>query len=317
MTISAFCVMNPVSTISMVDTARWRPVVYADTPRTLARFKQFIDSNKPDQRKTVLFLFGASYLNEALKHKDRFNSILVFDDLNNLHTLCKQVSGVQIVDIDKKDGVYPKYLTPSELMDVINQPTSFPESAILTHVTKALGQRRPSVLETTSRLPVPEAIPESGSQRLLSEIKKELTDDLPFAVVLDVYVKYLFRIVSRASVTKDVTKKLPTEAKELWKKALDFADSPIGEQMAKAYHAMCRSNDPDYRVGYVVGKFGLKAYAGDFLYFTSVLPPHKSCEFLPGTFSDDSKEDKPLVALFKAPEPPVKASKARAQKSKT
>jgi hypothetical protein len=318
MSISGFSVMNPISTMSMVDTARWRPVVYADTPRTIARFRQFLESKKPDSRKTVLFVFGSFYLQEVLKHKDKFNTMLVFDDVQNLGLLVKQVPGVQIVDIekDKDGGFFPKYLTPADLMEIINQPTNYPSgSVLLTQVTRALSQRKPSVLETTSRLPVPEAVPESGSQRMLADLKQAIPQH-DFALVLDVYTKYLFRIVSRSYVTKEVTKKLPTEAKDQWKQALDFADSDIGLEMAKAYHALCRSSDPDFRAGHAVNKFKLKAYSGDFLYFTSVLPPHQNCQFLPDVFPDDSVEQKPLVALIHVPEPVAATSKPKGKKSK-
>lgn len=307
--------MNPIATMAMVDTARWRPVVYADTPKTLARFRAFIESKKPEPRKCVLFLFGASYLPDVIQHKDRLSSILLFDDLQNLHNVKKQLEGFDIVDVD--DG-YPKHLSPSELMEVINKPQRFPEVTLLSQVTKALGQRRPSVLETTNRLPSAEPITESGAQRMLADIKRMLVDDEPaFPVLLDVYVKYLFRIVTRAYVTKEITKKLPAHVKEPWKQALDFADSDVGLAMAKAYHSMCRSSDPDLRASHAVATYSIKAYGGDFLYFTSVLPPYSTCEFLPDVFPNDEKEPQPLVKVVvpKVPEP--KAKKAKGKTART
>jgi hypothetical protein len=316
MTISAFAVMNPIATMAMIDIARWRPVVYANTPRTLARYKQFLDNKKPDNRKNVLFLFGASYLNDVLQNKDKFNSILVFDDMQNLDNLRSYLQSVQIVDIENQG--YPRYLSPSEVMDVVNKPTNFPPgSVLLSQVTKALGPRKPSVLETTSRLPVPEAIPESGAQRMLADLKRMLgNEETPFAAMLDVYVKYLFRIINRSQVTKDITKKLPPHTKEMWKQALDFADSPVGESMAKAYHALCRTSDPDLKASHVLSKFGIKAYGGDFLYFISVLPPHHTCTFLVEVFGEDSKEPQPLVRVIDAPAVETKDKKAKVKSAR-
>lgn len=309
MTISGFAVMNPITTMAMVDIARWRPVVYADTPKTLARFKTFLDNKKNDSRKTVLFLFGATYLPDVLVYKDRLNAVLMFDDLQNLHNVSKQLNTFRIVDIDNG---HPKHLSPSEVMDVINQPTTFPDTSLLTQVTRALADRRPSVLETTSRMPTPDRIMESGAQRMMSELRRVVTEDgLQFAVILDIYAKYLFRIISRAHVTKDVTKKLPPESKETWKQALDFADSDIGLTMARAYRDLCKTTDPDLRASHVVAKYGIKSYGGDFLYFTSILPPHHTCSFLDGVFSTDEKEPQPLVKVTQVPVLEVKAKKPK------
>lgn len=308
--------MNPIATMAMIDISRWRPVVYANTPRTLAKYKQFIDNKKPDNRKNVLFLFGAAYLNDVLQSKERFNSILVFDDLQNIDTLRNYLQSVQIVDIENQ--AYPKYLSPSEVMEIVNKPTNFPNgNVLLSHVTKALGPRKPSVLETTSRLPVPEAIPESGAQRLLADLKRMIGSDEPsFTALLDVYVKYLFRIINRSQVTKDITKKLPAHTKEMWKQALDFADSPIGESMAKAYRSLCRTSDPDLKASHVLSKFGIKAYGGDFLYFISVLPPHQTCTFLVEVFGEDSKEQQPLVKVIEVPVVEAKDKKAKAKSAR-
>jgi len=311
MTISAFAVMNPIATMAMIDIARWRPVVYANTPRTLAKYKQFLLNKKPDNRKNVLFLFGASYLNDVLQNKDKFNSILVFDDMQNLDNLRNYLQSVQIVDVENQG--YPRYLSPSEVMEVVNKPTNFPSgNVLLSQITKALGPRKPSVLETTSRLPIPEAIPESGAQRMLADLKRMLGSEEPsFTALLDVYVKYLFRIISRSQVTKDITKKLPAHTKEMWKQTLDFADSPTGESMAKAYRDLCKTSDPALKASHVLSKFGIKAYGGDFLYFISVLPPHQTCTFLVEVFGEDSKEPQPLVKIIEVPAPEATDKKAK------
>lgn len=306
--------MNPISILAMVDIARWRPVVYADTPRTLLRFKKFIESNKrTDQRKVVAFVFGASYLTDALQHKDRFNSVLLFDDMQNLHVTSKQLTGFDIVDVH--DG-HPKHLSPAEVMEVISRPTHWPDT-LLSQVTRSLAQRKPSVLETTHRMPKSQPIVESGAQRMMTMLKSGLSNEDPeFIVVIDIYVKYLFRIISRSQVTKDVTKKLSIDAKELWKQALDFADSDVGMTMAQAYRDLCQATDPDLRASHVVSSRGIKAYGGDFLYFTSILPPHKTCEFLSDALPVDDKEVKPLVQVVRVPEPKAKANKAKPKASR-
>lgn len=316
MAVAGFAVMNPVATMAMVDTARWRPVVYADTPKTLSRYQSFLGS-KSDQRKVVCFVFGATYLPDVLKNKDKIASYLVFDDLQNLHLLTAQLPGFDIVDITRDNGVFPKYLSPQELTVVLEAPTKLPDqNLLLKKVTDALGARKPSVLETTSRIPQAETIQESGAQRRLTEIKRRLTSGPDFSVVLDYYVKYLFRIVDRNQVTQNVTKKLPAELKDLWKEALDFADSEIGLTMAKAYASLCFAADPDYRVGHAVAKHSLKPYGGDFSYFTAVLPPHNSCAFIPGVLENTSAEETALVALFKVKPVEAKASKPAAKKPK-
>lgn len=312
MTISGFAAMNPIATLAMVDIARWKPVVYADTPQTLLRYKSFLDDKKKDNRKVVLFLFGAIYLPEVLKHKDKFHSILVFDDLQNLNNM-RNIPHFDIVDVDQG---YPKYLSPSQLMDVVNKPTRFTETSLLSQVTRSLNNRRPSVLETTNRMPTVEGIPETGSQRAMSDLKALINDDVMFSIALDVYVKYVFRIVDRAYVTKEVTKKLPDGAKEHWKKSLDFADSEIGLAMAHAYRDLCRTTDPDLKASYLVNKYGIKNYGGDFLYFTSLLPPSHNCAFLDGTFEVDEKEPPPLVALLKAEEAVAKPKRGKAKSAR-
>jgi hypothetical protein len=243
--------------------------------------------NAPDEegRKVVLFLLGAVNLGKVAKEFNRFSSVLVFDDLQNLHTLKAQLNSFEVVDIEMEHGIsVPRHLTPAEMTEVVNRPdmpaSPFP---LITKLTNALGKRRPSVLESTSRMPMPEAIPESGAQRMLTEIKLilDLTHSpLPFAVVLDTYIRFLFRIVPRSKVTSMVTKKLPDDAKDLWGTALDLANSEVGVNMARAYRSLCASDDVDYRVGHAVSKFGLKPYSGDFVYFTSVLPPYRGCVFL-------------------------------------
>lgn len=312
-----FAVMNPIAAMAMVDPVRWRPVVYADTPRTLAQYNRFLADEGNDNRKAVLFLLGAHNLQRIAQDFERFSSVLVFDDLQNLHHLSSSTDGFDIVDIETEEGIArPKPLSPAEMTEVVSQNSDnaspFP---LVAKLTSALGKRRPSVLESTSRMPMPEAVPESGAQRMLTEIKHVLDateSPLPFAVVLDTYIRFLFRIVSRSKVTSVVTKKLPDEAKEVWSIALDLANSDVGLQMARAFRSLCENDDVDYRVGHAVSEFGLKPYSGDFLYFTSILPPYRGCEFLSEL---PPEEDLPRRRKRKAtPKTPSKKAKKKAQK---
>jgi hypothetical protein len=306
-----FAVTNPLAVMSMLDVGRWRSVVWADTPRTLGRYTKFINSPpKHDQRKNVLFVFGASNLSRITKDQEVFFSVLVFDDLQNLHQLRTSVSGFEIVDVAPQEngGALPKHLTPAEVASVVEQsgvPSIQPN--LLATLTTALGRRRPSVLETTSRMPLPEAVPASGAQRLLLDLKSILevkNSAIIFPVVVDVFLRFLFRMVPRSTVTTTVTKKLPIEAKDLWQEALTFADSDIGLSMARAYQKLCKNKDVDYRIGHAVSEFGLKPYSGDFVYFTSVLPPHRGADFL-DELHNKAKEAKPSIPKFKPkPLPP-------------
>jgi hypothetical protein len=291
-----FAVMSPIATQSMLDNNRWRPVVYADTPKCLSRYEAFLEAK--ESRKAILFVLGSSNLHRVAKDLDRFASVFVFDDLQNLDHLCNAIPGFDVVDIevDEETGTFePAHLSPAELAEVVKSESSVPDVIpLLTKVKNALGKRKPSVLESTSRMPTPDAVPDvTGSQRLMGEIKLILEaqeSELPFSVVLDSYTKFLFRLLSRSKLTSQVTKKLSDEAKELWMPAIDLATSDVGLRMAYAFRSLCEARDPDYRVGHAVSRYGLKAYSGDFLYFTSILSPNRSFEFLP-ELSDDREKD--------------------------
>jgi hypothetical protein len=319
-----FAVTNPLAVMSMLDVGRWRSIVWADTPRTLGRYAKFINSPKQDQRKNVLFVFGATNLHKVLKDQESFFSILVFDDMQNLHQLRTNVHDFEIVDVapQPNGGSLPKHLTPAEVALVVER-SGVPaiQPLLLTQLTAALGKRRPSVLETTSRMPMPEAVPESGAQRLLLEMKhvlettKEMTV-VSFPIALDVFLRFLFRMIPRSNVTTTVTKKLPTEAKDIWQEALTFADSDIGLSMARAYQKLCKNKDVDYRIGHAVSDFGLKPYSGDFIYFTSILPPHRGADFL-DELQKKEKDAKPTIPKFKAPPPPPQGKKKAAKKARS
>lgn len=320
-----FAVTNPLAVMSMLDVGRWRSIVWADTPRTLGRYTKFIQSApKTDQRKNVLFVFGSNNLNKVLKDQERFFSILVFDDMQNLHQLRTSVHDFEIVDValQPNGGTLPKHLTPAEVAAVVERsgvPTLQP--SLLTALTSALGRRRPSVLEATSRMPMPEAVPESGSQRMLIDLRNVLEDStgkqtIAFPLVLDVFLRFLFRMIPRSNVTSSVTKKLPPEAKDQWQEALTFAESDIGLNMARAYQKLCQNKDVDYRIGHAVSDFGLKPYSGDFIYFTSILPPHRGADFLE-ELTVKAKEPKPVVPKFKPAPAPPQAKKKKVKKARS
>lgn len=291
MSFAGFAVTNPWAAMSMLDANKWRCVFYADTPRVKERYARFIDT-KPEERKAVLLVLGGVNLHRVAADFKRFHSVLVFDDVQNMERLTELFDGFEIVDIGSSDDEhYPCHLTPAEMADLVAEPGGIPvEVPFLSKVTAALGKRKPSVLETTSRMPEPELLPESGAQRLLTEIKNVLDyaeSPLPFPVVLDNYTKFLFRMLPRSKLTSQVTKKLPADAKELWSTALDLATSDIGRRMALAFRALCESTDPDYRVGQAVAEYGLRPYSGDFVYFTAVMAPNRSFEFLDALNDDD------------------------------
>lgn len=283
-----FAVMTPVATMSILDTTRWRPVVYADTPKTLNRYHRFIQKPTKDDRKPVLFVFGAAYLPKVTRNADLFSSVFLFDDVPNLMAVKTNIPEFDIVDIE---GQAPKHLTPVELAEVVSRAGALPNKVpLLTKLTNTLGPRKPSVLESTSRLPKAEATTEtSGVQRLLTEVKQY--DALPYAVVTDTYAKFVFRMIPRSAVTTAVTKRLPAEAKEPWAAALAIADSAVGLAMADAFRKLCDEPAMNYRE--VITPV-LKPYAGDFLYLTAIHPPYKGCVFLSTPGSAANQTVKPI-----------------------
>ena len=313
-----FAAMAPIAASAMLDSNRWRPVFYADTPRTLSRYQAFV-AEKKDARKAVLFLMGVVNLHKVAKDMSLFSSVFVFDDLQNLHRLTEVVKTFEIADIEQNNGInVPRHLTPAELAAVVSQSGAPPSPPpLLGKVTAALSRRPPSVLESTSRMPPLEEVPESGAQRLLTEIKRILETEespLPFAVVVDMYSKYLFRMLPRSKITSGVTKLLPDEAKELWGIALDLANSDVGHRMALAFRALCQATDPDYRTGHAVSEFGLKPYSGDFVYFTAVMPPNRSFEFTKEIDAGDKSSLGPQPK-FVPPSPAPETKKKRRKKA--
>lgn len=309
--IAGFAFSNPMAVMTMVDTSRWRPVVYAMTPETTRRYKDWKASSKTDGRKNVLFLFGVTALRDVYQDHPLFSTICIFDELQNLTEASGQISGMSVVDIIDVGGIpHPKHLTPQDVADVLSRPGSLPENLLLKRIQSSLGVRRPSVLETTNRVPGPLDISESGVQKVFLSLKEAVDHDL-FNVALNTYCKFLFRIVDRNTVTQTVTKKLPSEVKETWKSLLDYAESGIGLSMARAYRDLSSSNDPDFRHGHAVAKHDLRNYAGDFMYFTSVLPPSGNWVFLP-TLNEDTAT---TANFWKAP-PAQEANKPRGRKTK-
>jgi len=282
MAFAGFAVMSPLTVAAMLDSNRWRSIVYADTPRCKSRYDAFVKEAKKDDRHNALVVVGATNLHRVQKDAERFQSVLVFDTVQNLCKLEDAVPSFSVVDIEKKgDADLPRHLTPTELAEVVQRPGSVPApTPLAVKLVATLGQRKPSVLEATSRMPSPSKIPPSGMRDLLSDVKDLLTADSPsFQEVLNTYVKYVFRLVPRNTVTQEITKKLPEAAKPLWQNALDFATSKVGTQIAVAFRSLCIASDPGYRLSHAVSKYGLKAYAGDMVYFTAIIPPAQSFVF--------------------------------------
>lgn len=277
--------MSPIVTMSMIDTLRWQPVVYADSAYSKANFQSFLRKQKQskDTRKTVLFLFGASFFDEVKEHEKEFTTIIVFDDVHNLNALAEAVPGLDVIDIttDEKGDVVPKQLTPQELMEAVEGRNTI-EIPILQGLASAMAKHKPSVLENTSRLPKVKKIPPSDSQLMMTEVLQALQEGDPeFTVLLDVYVKYIFGIVNRQYVTSMVTKKIRSDsARDIWKDVLTYADGPDGLTIAKAFALMCRNDDPDYRTQHAAKDAGDISVSPDLLYFTSIIAPYKACVFV-------------------------------------
>ena len=287
MALIGFAYSNPITLMSVLDSSKWRVVMFMDTPRTLERYTKFIRSPASKDEKVVLFVAGAVALYRVKEDMARFHSVCVFDDVPNLHLLQKEISSFELVDVEMtEDGLYThKPWTPGSISEKISKDSvELHDFSFLQKLQNSLGKRRPSVLESTSKMPAPEADEFSGVMAQLAQIKAYLDVDesgkLSFAAVLDVYAKYIFRIIPRSAVTSKVTKKLPKDLREIWTALTDFAKSDIGVRFAKAFQEISKSKDPDYRSGFALRQYGIRQYSGDFVYLSSVLPPSDSFEFL-------------------------------------
>jgi hypothetical protein len=293
--------MNPMVATSFLDITRYRVVCYADTPYTLESYR--LATKIPDPaRKMVCFLFGAAHLPKVIPDRTKFASIVIFDDMQNLRTVAHKIPGFQVLDVEARtDGLqYKRQITPQELMAAVDADKVPVDVPFLTHVTNALGRRKPTVLETTSRVPHPEGVADSGVCRILQEAREYLVDDsVTYQVIQDTFARYLFGMMERSAVTQRVTKRLPAEAKDLWKQALDFADSDVGARLCACYRALCRTQDPDYRAGFAAKEHNIQAYAGDLLYFCALIPPSSEHQFLDGGNDEATESTKPLINVSK------------------
>lgn len=276
---------NPIFGSAILDRSKWRSVIYADTPKCMDQYARW-KSSKKDSRKVIVHLIGASNLSKVLKDESMFHSIIVYDDLETMSILSDIVGGLNIADVEEGPmGPVPFNLSQAALLNELKEPGGFPDTTpFLSKVRASFGNRKPSVLESSSNMPTPEESVNSGVQRMMTGIKEELEiaeSSLPFAVVVDCYSKFIFGMVTRGHVTATVTKKLPKGvAKELWQSAMDMATSQIGLRMKDAYKSLCVSQDPDYRANHAVTKFDLKPYSGDFIYLISILPPSSHWDFI-------------------------------------
>ena len=319
MNIVGLATTSPMVALSMIDASKWRSLVYAETDACRSRWTKAFNA-KPDGRRTVCVLLGASYLPRVLERSSSLNAVLVFDDVQNLSTLAGQLPGFEIADIEKDSsgaGAMPLVLSGSDLAQLLDQQLDVGEPSLLTQLTSALGKRKSSALENTNRMPVTEAVEISSAQKALSVIQTQVEGSkVSFSVVLDLYVKYMFNMVDRSVVTAQVTKQLPDSVKELWHQLLEFASSFTGEMMADAFVKLCESTDPDYRIGHAVAEFGLKPFSGDFAYFTALIPPAPNYEFVvKGSVKADKEtmNSKPLASGSRTAQPRKKVVKVKAR----
>lgn len=316
MNFAGFAVTSPLSAAAMVDQLRWRVVVYADTPRAIAIFHK--EMAVTSDRRVVVFVLGAHLLNKVVAHKN-VATCFVFDDVVNLASVAEQMPQFPLVDVDTTNGGrLPKPPTPQEINDALTAHKVHVTEGLFLRVAQVLTQRPPSVLETTNRMPPvhpPHAV--SGVQGLMMDLRLLLegNDKVPFASAVDYLCKLTFGMVKRATVTANVTKRLPPEASLLWGDVLSIVCSPVGEQMARAFQFLCASDDVNVRIHNAVKRFNLEASYGDFTYMTAVFPPSKSHVFVTA-FLDEPSKFTGTVPVTATPEVVVKskAKKARAKR---
>lgn len=281
-------VTSPLSASAMVDQLRWQVVIYADTPKCLVHYHDVMSQRRGEKdRKLAVFVLGAHHLNKVFKDQSKYHSVLVFDDIQNLHLLVDQVDNFTIVDVDlnEQGALVPKHMTPQDINDALTKHTVSVDAGLFVRVAATLSKRPASVLETTNRMPATEKRLPSGIQGHMVALKDAMDanpDDnkVLFSVAVDYLCKLTFGMVERASVTANVTKKLSAEAKPHWQAALEIVSSPIGEQMGRAYRQLCTTTDPAMGIGHAVRDFDLVAHGGDFAYLTALLPPFREAKFV-------------------------------------
>lgn len=303
--------VSPAVLATFVDQAHWRIVVFSDTTLTKEHFFRAIETETTKKR--VLFVFGVILLPKLMGYMDKFASVVVVDDVQNLHTLAERMPTFRVVDII--DGM-PAPLPPADFQRLIGEPGGLPQDApLMTSVTAALSTRKPSVLETTNKARAGSR-PTSGIQGWMTDVGTILAGQEgapPFVEVTSAYAKYILGIISTGKLNKMVGNRMPEAALPVWEPAVAYAKSRIGATFQKAFRSLCASTDPTYRVTDAIRKFGLRHYSGDFIYLTSIITP--AAVWLP-----DCKDPSapPLVQ-----ETPVKPSmsgrkkKALAKKTKT
>lgn len=316
MNFAGLAVTSPVSAASMVDALRWRVCIVANTPSSLARFHTELKST--NDRRLVVFCIGAHLLNKVTPHAKQVSCVFVFDDTANILSLAEQIPNFQILDVEENNGVrMPKPPTPQDINDALTNSKAGANEGLFVRVAQVLTARPPSILESTSRVPLtapPTTV--SGVQGIMVEIRHLLPEDskVPFSAMLDYLTRLTFGITKRASVTANVTKKLPPEVSTLWSDALEVVCSPVGEQMARAYQWLCVNHAALPTVSSAISRFGIKLHEGDFAYLTAILPPSAMHAFV-NPF-DDTPANSAGVVKVSATAAPVAKSKAKKARPK-
>lgn len=268
---------NPQLAMHLIDSTKWRIIVYADSPVVTSRYEKALQS-KDKTRRTVLFLFGALHIAKVVPRASEFDTVVVVDDVQNLGMLRNHITQFRIEDIeDQGSGLHPKYLTPAQFALAMDLPGSIPSQLpVMTVVTHALSRKRPSVLEAMGKIPTPSTTPPSNLQAAVLRIQGLLTEeDVEIGVLLSVLAKHVFKLAP-ASTSKGISNHLKmVEAQEAWVETLLLADR-ISPAMSKCFSHLCENKDPGLRLREVAKIYDALEIVDDLLYLTTIFPPSPS-----------------------------------------
>lgn len=319
MSVLGFATMNPSTLISLIDTSVWEIVLYANGSQKLtSEYADFVAKRKAmkkrerrKQKAAVQAVVGVDALKKC-ELEGVFWSTIVFDSYPNLMRLKERVKGMVILDVDDTiPGQFsPSPVNPKTLNKHLLKEGSISKLPVFASDTTYASQVE--IEETTSRLTAEregedgEALPdvENGIRQLMSKLVDACGDKWVTGTD-SFYMQYLFHCCTKGLLTSKITKHLPKEgeARRIWSRLLEIADSDVGYVMYSAFYSLCRDNDdPDYSVYTAISEFGLDAYAKDFLYAISVMPISGAYDFLV-EIGDTSRErdDLPKMKLRKKP----------------
>jgi hypothetical protein len=292
MSILGFGAMNPATVMQMIDAGKWQVALYSGSQKTADEYRQFVlkrKKQKSHKDKAVQVVIGVSNLRKLARKT--FDATLIFDAATNLYRLKEHVPTVNVVDLEKVTaGHYaPAPVTPRSLEKFMQEsgklPKKLPSFAGENYLASAA-----EILEMTSKLKDVDKSTPSGVRRLMQELLTVVGQKRWVQGTESYFVQYLFHLCNRSFVTSKITRKLPNkEAKIVWKRMLEFADSNVGYAMYSAYYKLCKAKDKSIGHDFVVKEFSLKNYAGDFSYAASIVPPSSTHEFLTD-LGDHSRE---------------------------